>query len=136
MEKLFVPYDIALALKEIGFDERCAGYYRAKDLIYEWGSKESFVKSKYRDIAYGEITLAPLYDQVISWMVSKHKLHVIEYPIKIETGGKTGYRWRWAVDDLNNWESTYHDNSDLGHYSIQEALSRGIKKAIELVTSK
>lgn len=27
MEKEFIPYDLALALKELGFDEPCFGYY-------------------------------------------------------------------------------------------------------------
>ena len=31
MEKEFIPYEQALALKELGFDEPCFGYYYASD---------------------------------------------------------------------------------------------------------
>jgi hypothetical protein len=31
MEKEFIPYEQALALKELGFDEPCFGYYDIKD---------------------------------------------------------------------------------------------------------
>ena len=31
MNKEFIPYEQALALKELGFDEPCFGYYNIKD---------------------------------------------------------------------------------------------------------
>ena len=33
MTKEFVPYELALKLKEIGFDEQCFGYYLARKLL-------------------------------------------------------------------------------------------------------
>ena len=29
----FIPYNLALKLKELGFNEDCFGYYRKKDLL-------------------------------------------------------------------------------------------------------
>ncbi len=34
MKKLFVPYELALALKELGFDEICLAYYYADETLY------------------------------------------------------------------------------------------------------
>ena len=31
MEKEFVPYELAVKLKELGFDEECFGYYTELD---------------------------------------------------------------------------------------------------------
>ena len=33
MEKEFVPYELALRMKALGFDEPCFGYY---DEVYVW----------------------------------------------------------------------------------------------------
>jgi hypothetical protein len=62
MEKEFIPYEQALALKELGFDEKCLGYYD--------GSKTPMVKlTKHSTIS------APLYQQAFRWFREKYNLH-------------------------------------------------------------
>jgi hypothetical protein len=54
MKNEFVPYDIALAMKELGFNESCFGYYLLED--------ECFMDVRIR--RQGEaLCLAPLYQQ-------------------------------------------------------------------------
>jgi hypothetical protein len=79
MKELFIPYNLALALKELGFNERCFGYYDfEKDLIL-FGDKlqnpscNSDLSNVHPDYYNNEIS-APLYQQVFKWFREKHRL--------------------------------------------------------------
>ena len=78
MEKEFVPYDLAVKLKELGFDEPCFGRYYYKKLypMLNPQSEETelvFEFGKY--IRQTEVTLlAPLYQQCWRWFREKHDL--------------------------------------------------------------
>ncbi len=81
MKEKFVNYEIALALKELGFDEECGAFY-FKDLenIYQ-KCCEWFVSND--DVYYyGEeiLCVAPLYQQAFRWFREKHDLDVISKP--------------------------------------------------------
>ena len=93
MEKEFVPYQQALELKELGFDEPCFGkfYHNHLEIGGSWLNSE-FNKDK-KD---GNIfTSAPLYQQVFRWFREKYNAHI--YPQKF-----TDNTWyvSWA-----DWES-------------------------------
>ena len=65
MNKEFVNYEIALALKELGFDEPCLMYYD-----YSWTLVESGVYE----------CKAPLYQQAFRFFREKYGLDVISRP--------------------------------------------------------
>lgn len=68
MEKEFISYEQALALKELGFNEDCFGYYYEGVLV----SAILFHNNK-KD---GEkVVKAPLYQQAFRWFREKHDLH-------------------------------------------------------------
>jgi len=81
MDKEFVSYEIALALKELGFDEPClAGYDLNKSMYVSYVSIED---SQY----YSSFELkAPLKQQVFRWFREKYQLECIS-----ERSG----RWLW-----------------------------------------
>ncbi len=62
MEKEFVPYEQALALKELGFDEPCFGYYISVQVRNPF-----LVIEKVFDTQGGYFTFAPLYQQAFRW---------------------------------------------------------------------
>ena len=71
MTKEFVPYTLALELKELGFDEPCFAVYIDKTLIMEddWlysTNQDTFIESS-------NFT-APLYQQAFRWFREKHNL--------------------------------------------------------------
>ena len=69
MEKEFIPYEQALALKELGFDEPCLGYYT--------GDKMHFVLRPLMLRANeleSHVATAPLYQQAFRWFREKHGL--------------------------------------------------------------
>jgi hypothetical protein len=67
MEKEFVPYDIALAMKELGFDEPCLAFH-SKIYGLMLANTNSIIEEA------GEV-LAPLYQQAFRWFREKHGLY-------------------------------------------------------------
>ena len=68
MEKEFIPYEQALALKELGFDEPCLGWFASdRTLVKEVTEKTDF-------------TLAPTYSQAFRFFREKYDLHNGIYP--------------------------------------------------------
>jgi hypothetical protein len=75
-EKDFVPYEQALALKELGFDESCFGYYyttNGKD--WQFAEKSEYYRLD-DEINIGSkfSLLAPLYQQAFSFFREKYNL--------------------------------------------------------------
>ena len=60
MNKEFITYEQAFALKELGFDEPCFGYYDEGGNLYT---------------EMQEYLPAPLYQQAFKWFREKYKLH-------------------------------------------------------------
>ena len=88
MNKEFVPYEESLALKELGFDEPCFGYYS------ELGSFNFEVNKTNSNCnkpgMHGKYCTAPTYSQTFRWFRDKHELDSEiymnhEYGIKIYT---------------------------------------------------
>lgn len=83
MIKEFVPYELSLKLKNIGFDEECFGMFT---------EDKDFPHLVYGDGLYSKITmhflkeecLAPLYSQAFDWCLDKLKL-VESYAIIIDS---------------------------------------------------
>ena len=74
MEKEFIPYTEALALKELGFDEPCFGIWMERgdkhDVIYVAKQEDAWMAEQNEGI------LAPLYQQAFRWFREKYDLHV------------------------------------------------------------
>ena len=70
MEKEFVSYEIALELKQLGFDESCIGkfYYNQLEIGGIWTNND-FKEDP--DIFIS----APLYQQVFRWFREKYGVH-------------------------------------------------------------
>ena len=78
MEKEFIPYKQALALKELGFDEPCFAFYTPeKQLIIARG-----------DILQSSVENAPstpLYQQAFRWLYQKLDIEKGVMPLDIES---------------------------------------------------
>lgn len=72
MDKEFVSYEQALALKELGFDEPCFAYYDVCD-GYAKGYSFCYSNVGSQDLELG--CLAPLYSQVFRWFRENHNLY-------------------------------------------------------------
>ena len=136
MKKEFIPYEQALALKELGFNEPCiaiysnanpkTGLYTLKKyrlkLIKQASQKDKGVK-------------APLYQQVFRWFREKHVLLGFIEPAN-------GYEDKslfafYICDDEQNIiddEHSYSKDSSLHYKTYEEAELACLTKLIEIKT--
>lgn len=68
MKKEFVTFDIAVELKEIGFNEPCFAYFKDKHFNYV----SSFKKLKKNSQCHKSLVTAPLWQQVFKWFRTKY----------------------------------------------------------------
>jgi hypothetical protein len=75
MKNEFIPYEQALALKCLGFDEECFSYYNDIGELYQSEGYYSYSKN-----VHPFEVVAPLYQQAFRWFREKPGLrHFIEY---------------------------------------------------------
>ena len=92
----FAPFELAVKLKEKGFNEPCYGYYHrngGNDSFEVCGNGDrDFLNSKNRyRIA------APTIPQVLKWLRNTHNLHVETYPCGLGM-------WKFLVTNITTLE--------------------------------
>jgi hypothetical protein len=121
----FIPYEQALELKELGFDEACLSYYGVnQELIFT--SIISQNTNSFWLANPNTIISAPLYQQAFRWFREKHNLL---YTIEEVWEEDTEY---YVV------EITTHNRVDdfLQECTYEEAELACLKKLIEIVKNK
>lgn len=78
IEKAFVPYDLSLRLKHLGFFENCLGYYVYEHLLTN--EKESLkltlnTNDCTNKTKGGIFFTSPLWQQAFDWFREKHQIH-------------------------------------------------------------
>jgi len=141
----FCSYEIALAMKELGFDEECLAWYFDKN-IRICGTDGCFLSSPFTNSKYGdEDTIAvPLWQQCIDWFREKYNIHVsVEVLYRPRRFNKLMYCF--CISHKDNFYGGMDDNMDawLGlsnegvNYHIcetfVEARKQAILKCIELI---
>ena len=129
MEKEFVTYEQALALKELGFDEPCFVSVDSKGKNMRFHDDHTLGKNS--EIIYG--IYLPLYQQAFRWFREKHGLIGQPIPLSISYPGKvTHYGWSIVSNqNTNDWE-----NEDDGFKTYEESESACLDKLIEIVKKK
>ena len=131
MKNEFVNYEIALALKELGFDEPCFGYYYASDKK-EVGL-EMYIDVKNQDIYY---VSAPLYQQAFRWFREKCSIQATIEPTKDQHRFELGFNyWIWNTKTAEEWFTEPRDRpaGDYVFDTYEEAELECLKKLIEIV---
>ncbi len=145
MEKEFIPYKQALALKELGFEEgfMFAHYdYNGKltpDKLYSINfcstsgnqAYKGFIKDSEQAKLYGEFCSAPTFSQAFRWFREKYGLiGFISFneksTFRIETLPHSNIK-------LNSYKEKYFDNNGKMWNTYEEAELECIKKLIEIV---
>lgn len=121
MKNEFVPYDIALAMKELGFSEElCYGFYDEMD-----NNKPK------AGISYGTINRAPLYQQAFRWFREEYKLSGDVFPVS-DDPFKQGGSYHACLTDLSGEE--WLGDEELGlHRNYEEAQEACLRKLIEII---
>ena len=130
MEKLFVPYNIALSLKEKGFDDACLAYFldgKLRHCLNGIINDEPPIMTSDHNGLKGNKSLftnyvsAPLYQQVIDWLREKHKIYIYINPFDEVLNFQPCILFKWAIKDrfVAKEFSTYNQAQN---ESIEEAL--------------
>ncbi len=160
MNREFMPYEEALVIKELGFDEPCVGKYSnyiRKD--YYIGNKLTtweFLKrnepelnfeniynnvnsglSKLLDFDFNAYISAPTYSQAFRWFREKHNLDSSVIREKVKVDGKWIKSKFYMYSIENNDEFPLSLGFDLkDDATYEEAEMACLKKLIEIVKEK
>ena len=122
MEKDFIPYEEALALKELGFDEPCfAVYFNTTQQLYF----DKYINEFNKDVR----TLAPTFSQAFRWFRDKRGLvSWISFRIDLKK------KYLWYITDVKNIATRDGDYIfDILIESYEEAELACLKKLIVLL---
>ena len=127
MEREFVSYEVALELKELGFDEHCFAFYGLSRDDYKTTRLSIFqnLKTDYLpDVHHLDVTCdAPLYQQAFRFFREKYMLSGEIYIFK--------NIWNFDIEDISNSIQLY--TSDIMCYnSYEEAEIACLVKLIEI----
>lgn len=98
MEKLFIPYKLAIIAKNKGFDEPCiAQWYNKEKLLMEITPLRN---SKMPNITDKDAICAPLYQQIVDWFIKEKKLVI--YPEYSSYNSLPFYHIKWNNGKCHN----------------------------------
>jgi len=133
MNREFAPYEQSLALKELGFDEKCFSFYDSDGKLYE---SEGYYKKGYN--VSDEEVIAPLYQQAFRWFREKHNLMFQIFYLRNGNHAviihKTTPEYMDLVDQLRLSSGCVAEVPDC--YSYEEAELACLIKLIEIVKNK
>jgi hypothetical protein len=122
MNKEFVPYEEALALKELEFDEPCLGLFHNDKSFY---STQCISHEQY----HGQVCSAPLYQQAFRWFREKYSLEGWVTPLVDWQGFVFKYQSRFHKEGFSV--------AVVGDYDLKEqAELECLKKLIEIIKNK
>jgi hypothetical protein len=144
MEKEFIPYTEALALKELGFDESCFAIWSGidelnfsiTDTIRLYSSAFSIngtQSSKFYINDFNSlIVAAPTYSQAFRWFREKYGLFIAPNAISYENGP---YLWFFEVNStILSFGIDLGETDDFENY--EEAELACLNKLIEIIEQK
>jgi len=128
MDKEFIPQEQALALKELGFNEPCFGFYIGDiirlTLYTDCGWKNSTIPYDTQE----ELLTAPLYQQVFRWFREKYGY----FTSPTESDDDISKKYDWLISK-NLGESKMFIQFIGYRDSYEEAELECLKKLIEIV---
>lgn len=125
INKQFVPYESALKLKELGFDEGCLKMALSDIDMVDSERTDSGEYPRNSDLYSGWATI-PLFSQAFEWMREKYKLHSYIY---------SDYSWNISggIWDLNEHKDSRYDWDSDTYTTYEEAQEACLTKLIEIV---
>jgi len=128
-EKDFVPYEQALALKELGFDEKCFGYFGVENELMvsvSWNSDFNLQRRNFIS--------APLFQQAFRWFREKYNIDAWVQPFVSEKRGKP-----FLPDESYAYyifEDGVYVADGVNFLDSEEAELECLKKLIEITKNK
>lgn len=122
MTNHFASFEIAVTLKDLGFDEPCIAYYDLDGNFLILGQNDRYKWHTTFSTIF--IIEAPIYPQIINWFREKHNLQTF-LPF-YQPQNRAYYNWTQFPEII--WEVEYE--------TYEEAVLAHIKTMIEIVSKK
>jgi hypothetical protein len=138
MKKQFVPYEIALTLKEKGFDEPCFATYNHEQKLdglplYDMENNPTnaleytWINSK----VHNSICCAPLWQQVIDWLRDVKKVEIIVESGPVDLG--YSYHIYYTKDGKNMCMDGFgHDELEEVEYNYPQCRQKAVEHALTI----
>ena len=126
MTKEFIPYEQALALKELGFDEPCFAYYNGYKELDHLMPERVVVGRNYNG---DTITSAPLYQQAFRWFREKYNFCYF-----IRGNNYDGYSYN--IDNLGLLQYKFEIDYRFTFKTYEEAECACLIKLIQIANEK
>lgn len=136
MQHLFVPYQEAYELKQLGFDEPCLGFSSSihpEKIDLDNNCFLSFYKLTNKNIDSDVFITRPTYQQVFDWFREKHSLYSYIEPVIVEHA-VSPIKFDYVILELDIENEIIFDT--LPFHSNQEAQLACLQKLIEIVKTK
>jgi hypothetical protein len=128
MEKEFIPYELALKMKQLGFNEPCFGYYytlNGKD--WKFAEKSEYYRLDDEINIGGKFSLlAPLFQQAFRWFREKYDLHHVIHNFTALKGTDEEY-----LAEVGKADDTFSSCR-----TYEEAELACLEKLIEIIETK
>jgi hypothetical protein len=140
MNKEFVSYEIALKLKELGFDEPCLTYYYEltsnlrTHIGVDIGNAWTYTGTKKLGF-----TLAPLYQQVFKWFRKQYDWQATIEATNNQHNNELGYNyWIWnpQTGEEHHTMPKNRPSGDWEYKTYEEAQKACLIKLIEIVKNE
>jgi len=118
MKELFVPYNLALELKNLGFNEKCLATIDQIEYVHINSTKQPI-----RGAMTYDTIKAPLYEQVLDWFEKQHGLYSI---IRIGYGDP-----KWYDYLIQNGRESWSEE-EISYNTSREVRIACIEKLIEI----
>jgi hypothetical protein len=134
MEKEFIPYEQALALKELGFDEKCCACYgsythKKSELFLNINNPVNIETLLREPTAFNQPSFyvkSPTFSQAFRWFREKHNLK----------GHIEAVEYLDGTPDTYHWSIFNKCNSGYDQLTYEEAELACLKKLIEILKQK
>ena len=125
MEKDYIPFELALELKSLGFYEKCSKYFKND------GTQHPSTINYCYNFKTGDLVSSPLFSQVFRWFRKKYKnLHG-----SIEQTNSYKDEYTVYIGTFGYIEGNLKDEPKV-FISYEEAELECLKKLIEIVKNK
>jgi hypothetical protein len=128
IEKEFIPYELALELKQLGFDEPCFAFY--DESLYFPNNENQYGTFCNQKLDASSCS-APTYSQAFRWFREKHNLRCqINY-----IGGLINKTTWWDISVIGHY-NTDPKEWEMKYQPYEEAELACLKKLIEIANDK
>jgi hypothetical protein len=139
MKTLFVSYELAVKLKEIGFNDPCFGYYTSSRVLKKYRSYEPLSDNfdgllHNANINITDYVAAPMHQQIIDLFREYHNLFIEIFLItsNLNISDKI---YSYVITDLTH-DRDIGDSNPNGHSKYYDALESAMFMCIKLLKNQ